>query len=177
MRITSGKYKDVKLFCKTKIRPVMAKVREGIFNMLLHGNFPVTLQNAKILDLFCGSGVMTFEAFSRGAAYSLMLDIDTTSARINAKKLALNNLDIIRCDISREIITLNKKYDLIFIDPPYESQLLTPLLNDLAQRNLFSSHCLIIIELSKKEYLDISRYELLKEKVYGITSVLFLTIR
>ena len=102
-------------------RPTLDRVRENLFNML-QGRIP----DARVLDLFSGSGALSLEALSRGAAFAVMADRDREACRIEEKNVnALGLSDKtrrMRSESERTLRTLTEegdKFDLIFLDPPY----------------------------------------------------------
>ncbi len=124
MRIVSGKYRGRTLlaFDGDKIRPTADKVRESLFNIL-----QIKVINAKFLDLFCGTGAMGIEALSRGAEKVVFNDFSRESLTLLKK-----NLDKIKVDDEYEIMNFDavtflknatQKFDIIFLDPPYKTEL------------------------------------------------------
>ena len=114
------------------LRPTPDRVRETLFNWLGQ-----TLINQSCLDLFSGSGALGFEAASRGAASVTMLEQDRAAAEAlihNQTKLSANNCKIIRGDALKFIATATEKFDVIFVDPPFASQLMPPLLPQLTDK-------------------------------------------
>lgn len=101
-------------------RPTAAVVREAIFGILGE-----RIQEAQVLDLFCGSGAMSFEALSRGAKHAVLIDADAKAvavARRNIQRLSATGCEVYRNDFLRAIEILARKgtrFDIVFIDPPY----------------------------------------------------------
>lgn len=104
-------------------RPTTDRVREALFSML--GN---TIANARILDLFAGSGALGLEALSRGAASVVFVEQNRNAAeiiRLNLQKARLSNATIRQADVFRTLNDLAKNghtFDLVFADPPYTHQ-------------------------------------------------------
>jgi 16S rRNA (guanine966-N2)-methyltransferase len=108
------------------LRPTPDRVRETLFNWLGQ-----TLTNQHCLDLFAGSGALGFEAASRGAISVTMVEQDRTAADAlihNQTKLSATTCKIIRGDALKFIVTSKEKFDAIFVDPPFASQLMPQLL-------------------------------------------------
>jgi 16S rRNA (guanine966-N2)-methyltransferase len=108
------------------LRPTPDRVRETLFNWLGQ-----TLTNQHCLDLFSGSGALGFEAASRGAASVTMVEQDRSAADAlmhNQTKLSATTCKIIRGDALKFIASSKEKFDVIFIDPPFASQLMPQLL-------------------------------------------------
>ncbi len=124
MRIVGGKYKGRVLvgFDGDKIRPTSDMARESIFNILQN-----VIYGADFLDLFCGTGAMGIEALSRGADLVTFNDADRNSILVlkkNLEKLKVTeNYEIKYSDALSLLKRADKKYDIIFIDPPYKTDL------------------------------------------------------
>lgn len=128
MRIIGGRFKGVALAplgkgdAQAHLRPTSDRVRESLFNVLAHGDYP-GLEGARVLDLFAGTGALGFEALSRGAAQVLFVDDGGT-----ARALIRRNTDILQCVGQARLCRRNATalgentgapYTLIFLDPPY----------------------------------------------------------
>ncbi|KJV69216.1 16S rRNA (guanine(966)-N(2))-methyltransferase RsmD [Candidatus Neoehrlichia procyonis] len=178
MRITAGKYRGRKIFTSSMLdaKPVTSIIRESIFNVM---RSYVSMQGMRILDLFCGSGILSFEALSRGAESTYMVDISYNNLQLVQKTAAA--LDIIDqvitvcCDVER-LSTAIKQYDIIFIDPPYNNVKLADLsLSILAQFNWCKSGSVVIVRVKKDCKVFFSeQYVLLNERVHGTSKVMFL---
>lgn len=125
LRIIGGEWKRRQLpFASIDgLRPTPDRVRETLFNWLMWD-----VQNAKVLDLCTGSGALSFEALSRGAAEAVLIEPDRTQA-----KFLMDNLELLRVSKQRvqlknmtaqqAIPNLKDQFDLIFLDPPYSLDL------------------------------------------------------
>ena len=125
LRIIGGEWKRRQLpFASIEgLRPTPDRVRETLFNWLMWD-----VQNAKVLDLCTGSGALSFEALSRGAAEAVLIEPDRTQA-----KFLMDNLELLRVSKQRvqlknmtaqqAIPNLKDQFDLIFLDPPYSLDL------------------------------------------------------
>ncbi|MGA7749864.1 MAG: 16S rRNA (guanine(966)-N(2))-methyltransferase RsmD [Gallionella sp.] len=114
------------------LRPTPDRVRETLFNWLGQ-----TLYGRTCLDLFAGSGAMGFEAASRGAERVVMVELNRTVLRAlqdNVKKLGCANVSIQGQDGLEFALRDAQRYDVIFLDPPYQSDYLPRLLEILPQR-------------------------------------------
>ena len=123
MRVISGKARGRKLSAPKshKVRPALDKVKEAIFNILFDVN------GERVLDLFAGTGSMGIEALSRGAVSAVFIDNFKPSIESLTKNIKTcgfqNNTKIIRISVERAIPILehnNAKFDIVFVDPPYE---------------------------------------------------------
>lgn len=118
MRIVGGSKKGARIFAPkgASTRPTSDRVREAIFAIL----GPV--EGASVLDLFAGSGALGLEALSRGAASATLVESDPAAVKTierNLEKLGLEGR-IVRSDATRYVARTNERYDVVFVDPPYE---------------------------------------------------------
>lgn len=159
-----------------KTRPTSSKVRESVFNIWQHH-----LQDCRWLDLCCGSGSMGAEALVRGAKEVVGIEKSGTACKViqqNWKKLATpaQSFKIIRGDI-RSVLKSNtlKKFDLIYLDPPYAEFLYVPVLQLLAKQNLLREGGAIAAEHDRAQSLpqNIGCFTVTKTRHYGKTSVTF----
>lgn len=134
MRIIGGEYRRRILHFPSVIglRPTADRVRETLFNWLgqrLHG--------LVCLDAFAGSGALGFEAASRGAARVVMLERDIRARdalRHNAALLGVSCIEILQLDALAYLARGDELFDVIFLDPPFERNLLSPALQSAATR-------------------------------------------
>jgi 16S rRNA (guanine966-N2)-methyltransferase len=116
MRVLGGELRGRRLVAPRgwKVRPTPARVREAIFSAL--GD----VSQARVLDLFCGTGALAVEALSRGAAHATLVDRDTRVALGNVEMLGLRErTELISADVPRWLARATGEFDLIFLDPPY----------------------------------------------------------
>jgi 16S rRNA (guanine966-N2)-methyltransferase len=114
------------------LRPTPDRVRETLFNWLGQ-----RLDGLKCLDLFAGSGALGFEALSRGAERVVMVERDREAVdalRANAKALEAEGLDVVHGEALAFLAAGKEKYDVVFMDPPYASDLAQRALAKLAPR-------------------------------------------
>lgn len=118
MRIIAGEYRGRKLLSPKgqAVRPTSDRVREAIFNIL--GD----VKDCHFLDLFSGTGAISFEAISRGAGSATLVDKNLRTARKNAELLGVDEKIVLKnIDISRFLNSATSKtYEIIFVDPPYD---------------------------------------------------------
>ena len=156
MRIISGTAKGIRL--KTlegdATRPTAERVKEAVFSML-QGD----IEGREVLDLFAGSGQMGLEALSRGASSAVLIDNSVNALKIikeNAEKTKLND----RCDIRKDEYlsylkkNTGKKFDLIFIDPPYAAGFYQPALQALLSSGFLKTSTLIVCESDQENIFD-----------------------
>lgn len=184
MRIISGILKGRKLISpkagdKT-IRPTSDFFREMMFNILCHGKFAGILQNAVFADICSGTGAVAFEAISRGAKTAIILDIDS-----NALNLIKKNIDYLGIKSSAQTIQADatklpeaKFYpDIIFIDPPYESNLIPQILQELHRKKWLKENMVVIVELDSNMEIEIPNFlKLETERFHGISKMMIFTI-
>ena len=131
VRIIGGQWKRTPLpvLAAQGLRPTPDRVRETVFNWINHQR-DANWADAQVLDLYAGSGALGFEAASRGAQSVTMVDMATPVVRqledIKAK-LKADNVQILRGDalvVAQSAAARGQKYDLIFLDPPYQQEFL-----------------------------------------------------
>ena len=129
MRIIGGKFRGITLEnvgkgdSEAHLRPTSDRVRESIFNLLLNGGYGNPVPDARVLDLFAGTGALGLEALSRGASNALFIDDGVKSCslireNINILKV-VDKAEIYRRDAIKIGLTNKGQYDLLFLDPPY----------------------------------------------------------
>jgi len=119
VRIVAGNRKGARIFAPKgrATRPTSDRVREALFSTI----GPV--EGAHVLDLFAGSGALGLEALSRGAAGAVFVDKDREAVRTierNLDKLGLAGATVVRSDAIRFLAAEERRYDVVFVDPPYE---------------------------------------------------------
>ena len=176
MQITGGKYNSRKI--KTpeyeNIKPTLSKTRQGIFNAL---SALIDFDGKIFIDMFAGSGIMSLEAVSRGfEVITFEKDKKTAlSIKENFKALKLTP-DLYFGDSLKNILKISKKADIIFIDPPYETDLYDRALKIIAENNILAEDGIIILEHPIKKEIDLNGYELIKTKEYGNKQISYLKI-
>ena len=169
MNITAGIYKGRKITAPDEkiTRPTLSKTRMGIFNSLfsLSGSF----EGKSFLDVFGGSGIMGLEAISRGFGKVKVYEINKKSAEIIKKNYASLGLkpDITIGDSLKLLKKNDELYDVVYIDPPYESGIYEDVLSSVKGN-------IIIVEHST-EKIDFTGFEILKQKKYGNSMITYLT--
>ena len=183
MRIVSGNSKGKKILDPKDLntRPLKDLTKESIFNILVHSNkLNVRLENSNILDLFSGVGSFGLECLSRGSSSVTFIENYINVLPVLKKNIFnLNfqdNSTIIENDIVNKINfkIFERKFDIIFMDPPYKEKNLPKILDNIINAKLLNDNGIIIIHRHKKEK-DIFPDELkiIEEKTYGISRVLF----
>ena len=184
MRIVAGRFKGRTLAAPgdAALRPTSDKVRQAIFNIVEHAAFAsnFTLEGARVIDLFAGTGALGLEALSRGAKFCLFVEEAAESRAIireNVEALGLTGASKIwRRDAARlgPLDTLGP-FDLAFLDPPYRKGLIAPALQGLAAGGWLNADALVMAELAEDETMPVvAGYEMLDDRVYGDTRIAFL---
>ena len=157
MRVITGSARGRRLgeLKGMETRPTTDKVKESIFNCI---QFDV--EDARVLDLFAGTGQLGIEALSRGAKSALFVD-----KRADAVKLVRENLG----DSLAALGTQSGRFDIIFLDPPYESGLLEQAMEKIAQFDILSPHGIMVAESPQNQTLPElpAPYGLYREYRYG----------
>jgi 16S rRNA (guanine966-N2)-methyltransferase len=136
LRIIGGRWRGIAITFppKSALRPTPDRVRETLFNWLQ----PV-IAGARCLDLFAGSGVLGFEALSRGARKVISVDSDRDIVRhlqITAAKLRTEGCEVIESEALKFLAAPHGPFDLVFLDPPYAAMLLPEVLQRLSSGQL-----------------------------------------
>ncbi len=179
MRIISGSKRGMRLieWEEAGIRPMRDFVRTALFNIV--ADFVV---DSRFLDLFCGTGSVGLEALSRGAAQATFVDRSPKAcaiARHNLDRLGfLDRASVLQKDYTMGIDHLErrgKKYNIVFIGPPYDKGLAEECLRLLSQRRILLPDSLIIAEIRNKTRLE-TQYANLRQidnRNYGDNSLIF----
>ena len=165
MRVISGKYKGRKIQVESKsdYRPTLTRIREDIFNLLLHNNdLSIDLSNVVFCDLFAGTGSIGIEALSRGVKKVIFNDIEkkhTNKIEEFLKKINEKNYEIININPYKQRIDILNTCQVIYMDPPYEHSfelIQNKILNNIKPNILLIFESANIIKLNnqilKKQY-------------------------
>ncbi len=168
MRIISGKYGRRRFQVPTNItaRPTTDMARENIFNVL--ENF-VDFDGLTALDLFAGTGAVSFEFLSRGCATVTCVEKASTQYNfINKvkKELADSNIFPIKGDVFKFIATCKQQFDLIFADPPYDLPNFAEVPKKILQSSMLKQGTIVIVEHSKAHNFA-SLPGFVQQRVYG----------
>lgn len=149
LRIIGGQFRSRKIIFNEEagLRPTHNRIRETVFNWL-----QTSIENTNCLDAFAGSGAMGFEALSRGASHVSFCDISPNvikNLKDNAKNLKINNADFFQCDYIAENPIPNKQFDIVFLDPPFQQNILPTACDLLETRNLLKPNGIIYLEFQK----------------------------
>ncbi len=168
MRIIRGKYGHRRFDVPRNItaRPTTDFAKENLFNVIEN---ITDIEGAAVLDLFAGTGAISFEFLSRGAADVTAVEMAATQANFIRKvKDMLNdeNLTVIRGDVFRFIATCRKKFDIIFADPPYDHKDFDKIPSLILNSEMIKDGTLIIVEHSKnRDFTTLPGFN--QQRVYG----------
>ena len=186
MRVISGILKGRKLFLPLdkNTRPLKDSTKEAIFNIIQHStklNFNNKIKN--VLDVFSGTGSFGLECLSRGSKEVYFVENYQPAIKILKKNIVNLGLEK-KCKIidedflSKNIYkNLDKKFDLIFLDPPYNQRNITILLNNIIRINFLKNDGLVIIHRHKKskDFFPEKFYNI-ENRIYGISKIVFLKL-
>lgn len=182
LRIIGGELKGKRLHSirGTAIRPTADRLRESIFNILFS-----CIHGASVLDLFAGTGAYGIEALSRSAESAVFIDNNKAALSVIKNNLVAcaydNRARVIDWDISRNLSCLNlipySRFNLIFIDPPYDQGLVDLTLRHLGDSDCMAKEVIIVVEHSYHETISRERiaFEIKDQRRYRKTLVSFLT--
>ena len=181
MRVISGIARGTKLDSRESIstRPTLDRIKENMFNLIQD-----KVRDSVVLDLFAGSGQLGIEALSRGADRAYFCDIDREDIVFLNKNIAKTRLTeksiVLNEDFKKVLNTINTKFDLIFIDPPYKSNFVEESINLIYEKSILNDDGLIIIETDEtqkiQELLNSKSYiNILKTKNYGRVSLFIIS--
>lgn len=180
MRVISGKARGTKLNSIESLstRPTLDRVKESLFNIIQND-----IKDANVLDLFAGSGALGIECLSRGARFSVFCDNNVESIKMikqNLDKTHLTeNAKVVNKSYESCLNTLNDKFDLIFLDPPYKLDIAVKALKIILDKNILNNNGLVIIETDeierdKQEIELLDNVKIIDERKYGRANLIFI---
>ncbi|MCX7909700.1 MAG: 16S rRNA (guanine(966)-N(2))-methyltransferase RsmD [Ignavibacteria bacterium] len=180
MRVVGGNFKGktFKHKISRNIRPTSDFVREAIFDTL--ANY-INFENLIVLDLFAGTGMLGIEALSRGASFCQFVDnnkvaIEIISSNLNTLNIEKEKYKITFADVFSFLRSYQseKKFDLVFSDPPYGLELNNKLISHNGIKKIAKYGTIFIIEISNKETINENpNFKMFNKKNYGDTNILF----
>ena len=174
IRITGGENRSRLLETPntTLTKPTMDKVRAAVFSAL--GD---AVRNAKVLDLFAGSGSYGFEALSRGAKEATFVDSSFEAIKAikkNASNLNRENVEILNSDVLAFLSKNTHDFNIIFADPPYKLEVYEELVKTLIERKIISDGGIIVLESEKELNIDESQFKSVRFYKYGLAKIYIL---
>lgn len=174
MIVTSGSFKGRKIIAPPKniTRPTLSKVRMSVFNIL---QSLVDFENSTFLDMYAGSGIMGLEALSRGFMKAVEIEQNNKVVPILKNNFSgiVKNKSLYKIylgDSLKIVQTMNEKFDVIYIDPPYFSGIYEKSLDAIKR----TANNIIILEHVTD--VDFSSFDVLKQKKYGDKYLTVLTV-
>jgi len=168
LRIIGGKYKGRRIDPpgNLRARPTTDFAREGLFNIL---NNRIDFEAVNVLDLFSGTGIISYEFGSRGAVSVHMIEKDMkhiAGIKRIIKDMGFDNIRPIHIDVKAYLKTCSVKYDIVFADPPYDLGWLKELPDLVTQANILNDDGFFVLEHPKR--LSFSNHKLFSEhRNYG----------
>lgn len=173
MRIISGSRRGHKLFefAGQDIRPTTDRVKEAVFSMIA-GYIP----DATVLDMFSGSGALSFEMISRGARHAVLIDADKRSVEVIKRNIAALGFgdccEVVNASCFDWLRRNKKSFDVIFLDPPYNKGFIEKSLAAITDCGALAEDGIIVLESDNTDFrADHEGLEILKQKKYGRTYV------
>ena len=178
MRIISGTLKGRRLNppANLPVRPTTDMAREGLFNIL---NNYVDYEDCSVMDLFAGTGAMSVEFVSRGVREVTAVDINnacTDYIKSEAQRLELRNLRVVRADVFDLLKRANRKFDLVFADPPYAIEGLETLPDLVFDHQLLTDDGIFILE-HPREYSFEEHPHFWQHRNYGKVNFTFFAMQ
>lgn len=183
MRIISGKFKGRPISAPKGrgTRPTADRTREALFNILTHADWAPAIEDARVIDLFAGSGALGLEAISREAAFCLFVETDSAARgaiRTNVEMLQLTGITRVHRRSATSLgnipPNIGAAFDLAFLDPPYHKGLIEPCLTELKNGDWLNESAIAIVETGSNEEPDFTGWDLLEERSYGAAKIWFL---
>lgn len=182
MRIVAGIHKGQSLARPPGniTRPMMDKVRESVFNILIHQNWKAQIDGATILDAFAGSGAIGLEAISRGAKQAYLFDKSPKALGV-VRENVWNLKEQDHCKLLKVDATKPPKapqvMDFVFLDPPFGKNLVATCLPPLVKAGWIDNCTIIVAEVESQTNLSLpAEFHILLEKSYGTAHVFFLRL-
>lgn len=177
MRVISGTYRSrvLKEVPSNSTRETRDRVKESFFGTIHFDCF-----NATVLDLFSGSGSLGLEALSRGATYCDFVDenpLAASTVKANIESLKCQDMTSVhQTDYLQFLDKTDKTYDLIFLDPPYQTFDLAEIIGKIQNKRMLSQDGTIVLLTHKTEMINLEKYDIIsyKTKEKGITKIQFL---
>lgn len=175
MRVISGTARGTKLLCQEGLstRPTTDRIKETIFNIISND-----LYDCYFLDLFSGSGAIGIEALSRASSNAFFVEYSKEACDIinaNLIKTKLNNkATVINKDVLSALNNIHNKFNIVFLDPPYNENLVQPVLLSLVSNDLLKEDAIVVVEQSSDSpTLEVNGLEIFKDKKFTTTKVIF----
>ena len=186
MRIIGGKYRGLKLITPNgfNIRPTSDRLKESLFSIITSNKYKTNIDSSNVLDICSGTGSLGIEALSRGAVSVYFIDKNHKSINLINKNIAKlkiddqfrDNIKIIRDEATKALKDINGIFNIVLIDPPYNTNITEKCLFKLKEFNLINEDSFIFAESSKEENFNYDGYQILDIKVYGSSKLTILRL-
>ena len=186
MRIIGGKYKGLKLQPPDYpgIRPTSDRLKESLFSIINSNKYNISIENSNVLDICSGTGSLGIESLSRGAVSVYFIDKDHRSINLIYKNISKLNIDnkfenkikIIKDEATKALKNLSKIFQIVLIDPPYNTNITEKCLFKLKELNLINQDSYIFAESSKAEDFNYDGYQIVDIKFYGNSKLTILRL-
>lgn len=184
MRVVGGTLKGRPLNTPRSgaIRPTTDRVRESIFNILVHGVPDFTIENALVLDLFAGSGALGLEALSRGAKFALFVEQSAEARGLIRRNIEDMGLTGVTKIYRRDATNLGDMqrfdpFNLIFLDPPYGRAVGEKALIAARDGGWMTDDAICVFEEEKLSEIDLpDGFEFIDDRTYGNTRIMILRL-
>lgn len=184
MRVVGGRFRGRPLASPKdpsdqRLRPTSDRVREAVFNILAHGIPGFSLEGAKVLDLFAGTGALGVEALSRGASFCLFVEQDAEARGLIRRNVEAFGLAGVTRIFRRDATDLGPaasrdRFTLLFADPPYGRGLGEKALASAATGGWLVDGTIAVIEEAERSTLVLPpQFTVIDRRVWGSTQVVF----
>ena len=182
MRIIGGKMKGSSLFIplNKNTRPLKDLARESIFNLLAHSKkISLELKKSNILDLYAGTGSFGLECISREAGNVYFVEKEKEAIKILKKNIEKLNVEKVSNIYPIDVINFinknpNQKFDLIFIDPPFNEKNIKNIIELIFIKQLLKKNGILIIHRNKNTIDHMPKnFDKIEERIYGISKIIF----
>lgn len=173
--IRSGILKNKKLRTPDEdVRPTSDKIRQAIFNVIMHGADMPPLDGAKVLDAFAGTGALGLEAISRGAAHAWFMEMNTSVGRILQENLKLSDNTTFLSANALSPPAAPTAMNYIFLDPPYGKNLASQAVISLDRAGWVDHQTVLILEMST-QFIEpnVVGFHQFDQRTYGSTTIAF----
>ena len=184
MRIIGGNFKSKKLFLPKdrNTRPLKDIVKESIFNLIKHSKkINTQIENSLVLDLFSGTGSFGIECISRGARKVTFIEKNKSSSNIlkeNLNRLSIKEKALVISDRVENFLKnetmIKKKFDLIFLDPPFTENDFLDVLKTIKKGEIYKSKHLVVLHRERKTNDNFDNLiNVINYKIYGRSKIIF----
>ncbi|MCQ2978475.1 MAG: 16S rRNA (guanine(966)-N(2))-methyltransferase RsmD [Clostridia bacterium] len=177
MRVITGTAKgfNLKSIESLDTRPTLDRIKVTMFDLI-----PDTFYDKNILDIFSGSGALGIEALSRGASHCEFVEKNPECCKVIEENLnhtrLIDKANINNSEVLNQLtmFTNRQKFDMIFMDPPYDKDLVNMAIDKIYELDLLADDGLIIAECGEVEKINSDKFEILKERTFKKMSLYIL---